>query len=1035
MKLQGLYIDSFGHFQKHGIELPGASTVVFLGPNEAGKSTLLAFIRGILFGFPVQYSAQHYPALSRGDGGRVVLADQSGLSYTVERRAGPGGGPWVTSPDGPVLDGQSALTRLTGGTSPEAFRNIYAFTLDELQSVAQLNDHDLYSAAQGVTNLSNVQGALSERRRAVFLPGGSNQHVPRAFRQVQAVSQQLQEIQNNARLYGELTARKSQVEQVLEESGSIGEGLRSRRSEIDRLLSGWDEWLELSDSDTRLREMPMFVEFPENPIVRLEGLESQVKQAREDFDETDDEVGRAEAAASAVIPHEDLLYDQDGIEAIRRDRNRFDAAVRDLPERQGELRGMEADFARQLADLGHDWGESELQEFDTSLVVRNQVDTWKESMDEAGGRVRQAEFQLAQERRTLQDHKAALQEARDKLPPQPPTDSTGLSKRQDSLRITRGRLGEYQRHRQTHETLLGQLNALAVAQESPDREPGRISILAIVALAAIGAILVMAGIALGGGALILGIICGLVLVVAAVMLWLTRRPKATAGPSPMAEALRQQAANAESAMETARKSLIDSAAPLGLDGQPDGAALDSAEAGISLAQSALDAWVSASARLEEAARREQLQEQRLESAVKEHEDAREFALQTQEGWRRWLGDRRLNETLTPEAMTSFLARIETARSFRAETHRMRDRVSAIEYDIQEFSELVEPLARRHGLPLDPEDLRRLPVAADELIRRLDEAQVAHGGRKQAGQQAETLRQQLEGRERRLRLAVDELAALLAAGGTDDPEEFRRRSRLSEERQELERRHGELRRNLERLSGPGDRLDSFMNDLADADLDALRGEAAGLDQRQADLESERIALNQELGEIRGELARLSSEEESSGLRVHRNSLLEQLQDHAREWAKLTIAEELLNRTRRKFEQERQPRVIQHAEEFFSNVTGQRYRHLYAPLGEQTITVIDADGSGKRPTQLSRGTREQLYLALRFGLIRGADEHAERLPVVVDEALVNFDPGRAYLAAKAFGYLAETNQVLVFTCHPATAEMFANAAGAVVVDIKE
>ena len=96
------------------------------------------------------------------------------------------------------------------------------------------------------------------------------------------------------------------------------------------------------------------------------------------------------------------------------------------------------------------------------------------------------------------------------------------------------------------------------------------------------------------------------------------------------------------------------------------------------------------------------------------------------------------------------------------------------------------------------------------------------------------------------------------------------------------------------------------------------------------------------------------------------------------------------------------------------------------------MTDASGRDRRPDELSRGTREQLYLALRFGLIREFGEHAERLPVVVDEALVNFDPERAGLAAGAFARLSETNQVLVFTCHRTTAETFANV-GARVLEI--
>ena len=115
-----------------------------------------------------------------------------------------------------------------------------------------------------------------------------------------------------------------------------------------------------------------------------------------------------------------------------------------------------------------------------------------------------------------------------------------------------------------------------------------------------------------------------------------------------------------------------------------------------------------------------------------------------------------------------------------------------------------------------------------------------------------------------------------------------------------------------------------------------------------------------------------------------------------------------------------------------MTGQRYTRLYAPVGEQTITVTDASGRDRRPAELSRGTREQLYLALRFGLILEFGEHAERLPVVVDEAFVNFDPERASLAASSFAKLSETNQVLVFTCHRTIVDMFADV-GAQVLDI--
>ena len=1034
MRLEQLHLENFGRFIEHTILIPPGQVTVFFGPNEAGKSTLLAFIRAILFGFPTQYSAQHYPSLSRGAGGRITLSAGDGMAYTVERFAGITNSLRVVAGDGPVSDAVTVLRRLTGGATLDSFKTTFAFSLDELQEATQLNDSNIYNAGQGTSRLPALKKSLEEQRRDIYLATGAKQEVPRLVKEIQSVDQQLRAVADNAGRYGSLTARKSEIDSELQDADAELSRLNTERANIERLLSGWEDWLTLSGCESQLRDMPRYVDFPENPVVQLDGLTERVRQAGQDLDEAAGQLRQAEEAASADIPGEDLLYDRERIEAIRRDRNRFDAAVRDLPERHGELQGIEDDFAGHLADLGHDWGEIELQAFDTSLVVRNQVDSWKERITEAGDRARQAQFQLAQERRTLLDNQAATQEAREKLPLEPPPlDASGLSERQDALRVARGRLVEYERQRQNHETLRGQLNTLIASQERSSRTTGRLNSALLVLMGLAGVALIVGGLMVYGGASVLGIVGGLVLLAAAVALWFTGRPPSSAAPPPMASTLERQTADAESAMETARQSLLESAVALGLDGQPDAAALDSAEARLNAARNALDAWNAANTRIEDATRREKLQEQRVEAAVREHEAADASAQETQQRWSLWLRERGLDETLTPDAMTTFLARIETARGALAGTHRMRDRVAAIEYDIQEFRELVEPMAQRHGLPLDPEDRRQLAIVSDELIRRLGETQTAFSDRERAMGQAEEMRQQLEGRGRRLRAAEKELAALLAAGGTEDAEDFRRRARQHEERLELERRRDEHRRSLERLSGPGERFDAFCGLLSSSEPDRLGEESARLSELHGEVAVRRDALREERGGIDTELAQLTGEEESSALRIRRSTLEEQLREHAHEWSRLTIAEALLEKTRQKFEQERQPSVIRHAQDFFSGVTGQRYQRLYAPIGQQTITVTDATGTGKQPADLSRGTREQLYLALRFGLIREFGEHAERLPVVVDEALVNFDQERARLAAESFAELAETNQVLVFTCHPATADLFHEAAGAQVVDI--
>ena len=1036
MRIEELHLDGFGHFNQHAIGPVSSTVTVFYGPNEAGKSTTLAFIRAILFGFPARFNS-HYPPLAGGrHGGRITLRDDAGVVYSVERYPGARGGLAVVAPDGPVSNPDALLRRLTGNATPDLFRNVFAFSLDELQAAASLNDASgtIYSAGQGAPGVPGLLKSLDEHKGEIYRSRGNNQEVPRLVNALREIDSQLRIIEGNAGKYGALTERKTEIDAELEVTDAELSRLNAQRGDIDRLRNGWEDWLALSACESQLLVMPKYVDFPENPIVRLDSLVDRVRQALEDRDETARQLRQIGDAASAGIPGEDMLYDRERIETVRRDRNRFDAAVRDLPEREGELRGMEADLTGQLADLGHGWNEAQLQGFDTSVVVRNQVDSWKERTTEADGQARQAEFQLAQERRSLLELQEQTTEAREKLPPEPPLDAAGLSQRQDALRAARARLAEYERQRQNLETLRAQVNTLAASQETPAGDSRRISPTPMIALVVAGAVLAVAGILIGGGALILGVICGLVLLLATATLWFVGKPMTSAtAPSPVASTLARQADDAESAEEKARRSLLDSAATLGIREQPDVAALDSEEERLNVARNALDARRTAESRLEDATRREKSQERRLDVGGKEHEGAQENARQTHLDWQQWLREHGLDETLSPESTISFLARVETARSALSATNQMRGRVQAIRDDIQEFRQLVEPLAQRHGLHLDSDGQRQLPLVADELIRRLDDIQTSFADRERAREQVEEVQRDLEARDRRLQGAERELAELLAAGGTEDAEDFRRRARQHAELLELERNRREHRRNLEHLSGPGEQFESFCKALASSDPDKLGEESAKVWDLTAELSGGRDALREERGGIDTELMQLTSEEESSALRIRRSTLEEQLREQAREWSRLTIAEALLEKTRQKFEQERQPSVIRHAQDFFSGVTGQRYQRLYAPIGEQTITVTDAAGGSKQPAELSRGTREQLYLALRFGLIREFGEHGERLPVVVDEALVNFDPERARLAAEAFGHLAETNQVLVFTCHPSTAEMFAEAAGAQVLDL--
>jgi len=143
---------------------------------------------------------------------------------------------------------------------------------------------------------------------------------------------------------------------------------------------------------------------------------------------------------------------------------------------------------------------------------------------------------------------------------------------------------------------------------------------------------------------------------------------------------------------------------------------------------------------------------------------------------------------------------------------------------------------------------------------------------------------------------------------------------------------------------------------------------------------------------------------------------------REWRMAILASELVARTLEQFTRMRQPAVREEASEAFARVTGGAYERILQDEDRENLIVLDRNAEHKRPDELSRGTAEQLYLCLRLGL---ASEFARRsiaLPLIMDDVLVNFDPQRARGMAQELARFSRRHQVLIFTCHPETAQLF-------------
>lgn len=1030
MRIEGFRIDGFGRFADHSVgPLDNPLTLIY-GPNEAGKSTYLAFIRTILFGFPRRLGNRHYPPLSGGrHGGHIDLVGGDGGRYGVHRVQGRGAGPvTVTGGNGEVLD-EGVLAQLLGHHSRDVFESVFAFTLEDLHSDDLLGkssvNSQIYSAGMGVTKLPQAMKTLQAERATLFLKGGSVNRIARTARKLDEVEARLRDVANNAAEFARLTTRLQEVKSRLSDLKRVRRQGQSRLDHRRQLQDAWEDWNDLIGVDRQLAELPVIEDFPVDGIRRLEALEERLRGARREYDSARTGVEEARAKTAVRIEHAGIVDSVVEIRNLERLRGAFDKSVRDLPKRRAELENYRNDLLKTLQELGPDWDEQRLEHFDLSLAVREEISEHEERLRRAREGLGRSESALEQAEGLLNEASQSADRAKMELEadPRPEYDADGVRRRRYEIRNARSQLNRYEREVQRASDLKRQLDGVYRAG-SP--AAGNAMTWVAVLCAVIGIVLAVAGVMGGGTILAMGMVTSLILIALAVNFFVRNRAGAGAVESPIADPIRRSLEDACRRHLDMRAGLGKTAFELGLK--------EINESVLTDVEESLDAE---NLRL---AQRERLRQvlKRAKESVRERAARRDEAAENvvrararvdsaREDWRAWLEERSLRTTFTPEAMGELRGQIELGRNRFAEVRNWRQRIAAIREDVDSYAAKVEPLASSFGVDFDPGDAHAVGRTADALIDLDEQVRGKLRDRANATTELHTAESELKEREKQLAAAESELRRLLRSGGATDAEHFRKRAERFRQRGELGERRREVLGRLQRISGPGDRLDSLVQRLENADLQSILARISQVRDELDEADEEIQSLSTERGGIRSDRDRLIGEEQSSGWRMERHLLLEQIRGHAREWVIRTLVQQLLESAQSKFEKERQPGVVRHAERFFDRITGNRYPQVYAPLGERTIIVTEGAGHRKSPGELSRGTREQLFLSLRFGLIRELGLRTEPLPVVVDEVLVNFDPDRALRAARAFVELSRTNQILVFTCHPAMVELFQEAAG--------
>lgn len=141
-------------------------------------------------------------------------------------------------------------------------------------------------------------------------------------------------------------------------------------------------------------------------------------------------------------------------------------------------------------------------------------------------------------------------------------------------------------------------------------------------------------------------------------------------------------------------------------------------------------------------------------------------------------------------------------------------------------------------------------------------------------------------------------------------------------------------------------------------------------------------------------------------------------HAHDYLRLRLAEQILLRCIEAYRQEHQAPVLRAAQRLFTGLTLGEYPELVADGDEKNEIVLRArqlDGKLIGVGQMSEGTLDQLYLALRLASLQHYADQGRAMPLVLDDVLMTFDDRRTRESFRLLNEIADRFQVIVLTHH--------------------
>lgn len=344
---------------------------------------------------------------------------------------------------------------------------------------------------------------------------------------------------------------------------------------------------------------------------------------------------------------------------------------------------------------------------------------------------------------------------------------------------------------------------------------------------------------------------------------------------------------------------------------------------------------------------------------------------------------------------------------------IRHRIDAMERDRSDFALLVAEMHASLGEAFDG----AAPLAAARaLARRHEEARQILAKRqdteksiKEIGTERRSLSEMIALHDARRKAMLEAFKVETLADVRTALDRCAERDRLEADGQKLGRLiTGEL--NLASL-------EEAQAVLAGLNIEALQREHAELAARLEDIDERTKELYAEKSGANDRLNAIGGDDAVARLEAERRTVLLEIEDLAGRFLRLKVGGLVAEHALRAYRDKHRSAMMTRASEAFRVMTRDEYSGLTTRPEKDTESLIGLprQGGSKSAVDMSKGTRFQLYLALRLAGYQEFAALRPPVPFIADDIMETFDEPRSEEVFRLLGQMASVGQVIYLTHH--------------------